>query len=141
MVVYEPLPKLRQGKDLMLFVKEAQYNKFDPSGVKRKILDKSNPEKLRSGDVVRIVYKEQSPAVGAVIAINKSGLGTTLLLRNMITGVGVEIHVPVFSPMVERIDIVRRPAKYKGRTKHYYIRNTRLDVGDLESSIGVKRKV
>lgn len=134
MQVYEPLPALRNGRSLMEFIKEGQYNKFDKSGAKRKSLSLQNPERIRSADIVTVVYKNQKPVTGQVIMVKRSGLNSTILLRNKITGLGVEMNIPVYHPNILRLDIVRRPANYKPRNRHYYIRNSRLDVGEISAS-------
>jgi ribosomal protein L19 len=134
MTVYEPLPPLRQGKFLMDFIKESQYEKFDKSGTKRKALSLKNPERIRADDIVTVVYKNQKPVTGQVLMVKRSGLNSTILLRNKITGLGVEMNIPVYHPNIIRLDVVRRPATYKPRNRHYYIRNSRLDVGEITSS-------
>lgn len=134
MLVYEPLPKLRNGQSLMEYVKEAQYEKFDKSGAKRKALSLANKERIRADDIVTVVYKNQKPVTGQVLMVKRSGLNSTILLRNKITGLGVEMNIPVFHPNIIRLDIVRRPIAYKPRNRHYYIRNSRLDVGEIGAS-------
>ncbi|ANZ74647.1 BA75_00496T0 [Komagataella pastoris] len=134
--VYQPLPKLREGTPLMKYVKENQYKKLDPNGVKKNLLDKSNPNLLRSGDIVRITYNnKQPPLVGMVIAVKRNGCDSNILLRNSYAKLGVEIRVPIFNPVIERVDILKRPTKYRSRNKLYYIRGTKLDVTDIESSL------
>ncbi|GMG34596.1 unnamed protein product [Ambrosiozyma monospora] len=132
MVMYEPLPKLRNGEPLVDYIKEAQYNKLDKKGIKRKLIDNNNPERIRADDVITVVYKNQKPITGQVIMVKRQGVASTILIRNKITGLGVETHIPVFHPNIVRIDIIRRPIKYKPRARHYYIRNSRLDVGELD---------
>ncbi|AWU74923.1 hypothetical protein CAS74_003283 [Pichia kudriavzevii] len=134
MQVYEPLPKLRNGVNLMEHIKAKQYEKFDKTGLKRRAISLQNPERIRSDDVVTVVYKNQKPVTGQVIMVKRSGLNSTILLRNKITGLGVEINIPIFHPNIIRLDIVRRPATYKPRNRHYYIRNSRLDVGEISAS-------
>ncbi|ODV93635.1 hypothetical protein PACTADRAFT_35394 [Pachysolen tannophilus NRRL Y-2460] len=139
--VYEPLPNAhKDGKPLMDVIRADQYKKLDPSGIKQKLLDSKNPTRLRSGDIVRINYKNNiKPSItGMIIALNRAGLESNLLLRNQVTKIGVELRVSVFNPIIERIDILRKPMTYRPRNKLYYIRNNRLDVGDLENVKGKK---
>ncbi|ODV87094.1 hypothetical protein CANARDRAFT_15595 [[Candida] arabinofermentans NRRL YB-2248] len=128
MIVYEPLPKLRDGKPLMSYIKQAQITKFDPKNTKQILIDQSNPERLRADDIITIYYKNQKPVTGQLIMIKKSGINSMLLVRNKINGLGVEIHVPLFHPDVLRVDVVKKPSKYRPRNRHYYIRNSRLDI-------------
>lgn len=131
MVVYAPLPNLRNGQNLMEHIKQSQYAKFDKSGAKQAALSLHNKERIRADDIVTVVYKNQKPVTGQVLMVKRAGLNSTILLRNKITGLGVEMNIPVFHPNIIRLDIVRRPANYKPRNRHYYIRNSRLDVGEL----------
>ncbi|KAH3668860.1 hypothetical protein OGAPHI_002615 [Ogataea philodendri] len=132
MVVYEPLPKLRDGKPLMAYIRQAQYKKLDPTGEKLKMIERSNPERLRAGDVVSVFYKNQKPVIGAILMVKRSGVASAILLRNKVAGLGVEVNVPIFNPNVMRIDILRRPDTYRSRNRHYYIRNSRLDVKEVK---------
>lgn len=134
MMVYEPLPSLRNGQLLMEYLKQAQYDKFDKTGSKRKALSLQNSERIRADDIVTVVYKNQKPVTGQVIMVKRAGINSTILLRNKITGMGVEMNIPVYHPNIIRLDIIRRPIAYKPRNRHYYIRNSRLDVGEINAS-------
>lgn len=58
---------------------------------------------------------------GVVIAQHKAGLNSTITVRRIFQGIGVERVFPLHSPMVQKIDIVRR-AKVR-RSKLYYLRD------------------
>lgn len=84
---------------------------------------------LRSGDVVRVHQKIQEKGKtriqifeGLVIA-TKHGteIGATFTVRATMSGVGVEKTFPLYSPMIEKIEIIRR-SKMR-RAKLYYIRD------------------
>ena len=84
---------------------------------------------LRSGDTVRVHQKIQEKGKtriqiyeGLVIA-TKHGteIGGTFTVRAVMSGVGVEKTFPLYSPMIEKIDIIRR-SKVR-RAKLYYIRD------------------
>lgn len=83
---------------------------------------------IRSGDTVRVHQKIQEKGKvriqifeGLVIA-TKHGTeaGSTFTVRAAMSGVGVEKTYPLYSPMIEEIQIIRR-AKVR-RAKLYYIR-------------------
>ena len=83
---------------------------------------------IRTGDTVRVFQKIQEKGKtrlqvfeGLVLA-RKHGneAGGTFTVRRVIDGVGVEKIFPLYSPLVDKIEIVRR-AKVR-RTKLYYIR-------------------
>lgn len=140
--VYEPLPDAHKGKTIMDNIRESLFEKYDPSGWRRNLINKKNSDCLRSGDIIRVNYKNQpnNSFMGYVLAIDRNGPDSTILLRNKVTKIGVEMRISLFNPIIERIDIVKRPAKYNGRNRHYYIRDTRLDVDDLEA-LAKKRRI
>lgn len=84
---------------------------------------------LRAGDTVRVHQKIQEKGKtriqifeGLVIA-RKHGAeaGGTFTVRATLSGVGVEKIFPLFSPLIDKIEIVRR-SKVR-RAKLYYIRD------------------
>ena len=88
----------------------------------RKTLD------LRPGDTVRVFQKIEEKGKyrlqvfeGLVLA-RKHGreAGATFTVRRVASGVGVEKVFPLYSPMIDRIEIVKR-ARVR-RAKLYYIR-------------------
>jgi large subunit ribosomal protein L19 len=58
---------------------------------------------------------------GAVIAQHKAGLNSTITVRKVFQGVGVERVFPLHSPTVQKIDVIRR-AEVR-RAKLYYLRD------------------
>lgn len=134
MLVYEQLPAKRQGKPLMTYIKDAQYQKLDPAGSKRKQLNLKNPDRLRADDVVTIIYKDQKPIKGQIISVKRQGISSDIIIRSKLAGVGVDMTIPLFHPNILRVDVVRRPVHYRPRNKHYYIKSSRLDVGDVGGS-------
>lgn len=139
--VYHPLKKKAPKKVNELYL-DQQYAKLDPEGWRRALITQGSPTRLLPGDVVRIVYKtrQMAPFMGQIIGISKGGVSASLLLRNNITKLGVELRVKIFSPLIQRVDVVKKPFKRRLRNKHYYIRGTRLDVGDLEADLKKTRR-
>lgn len=124
---------------------ELDLEKLDPSGIKRKLISKKNEQRLRAGDVVRVVYNSNKcnydNFIGYILSLDRKELvqDASLLLRDHINKTCIEIRVPVFSPLVERIDVIRKADGRRQRNKHYYIRNTKLDVGDLDANMRKKK--
>jgi large subunit ribosomal protein L19 len=83
---------------------------------------------IRSGDTVRVWQKIQEKgktrlqAFEGLVLARKHGseAGATFTVRRVSNGVGVEKIFPLYSPMIDRIEIVKR-SKVR-RSKLYYIR-------------------
>ena len=86
--------------------------------------------RFRTGDMVKVHVRIKEGAKeriqvfeGTVIAWRAAGLRTTMTVRKVSYGVGVERIFPVHSPTIEKIQWVRR-GKVR-RAKLYYIRKLR----------------
>lgn len=82
---------------------------------------------LASGDTVRVYIKvveggkeRLQPFQGVVIKLQGGGVGATFTVRRIAYGVGVERTFPLYSPRVERVEIIRH-GKVR-RAKLYYLR-------------------
>jgi large subunit ribosomal protein L19 len=83
---------------------------------------------LRSGDTVRVWQKiteggkTRLQAFEGLILARKHGdeAGATFTVRKVVDGVGVERIFPLYSPMIDEIEIVRR-SKVR-RSKLYFVR-------------------
>ncbi len=90
---------------------------------------KANPNipALAPGDTVRVRQKvvegEKSRIQvfqGVVIRIHNAGAGTNFTVRRVTLGVGVERTFPLYSPMIDGVEVVRH-GKVR-RAKLYYLR-------------------
>lgn len=72
--------------------------------------------KIREGEKERVQLVE-----GLVIRISGTGVRKTVTVRKVSFGVGVERIFPLHSPLVEKIDIIKRARVRKARL--YYIRD------------------
>jgi large subunit ribosomal protein L19 len=86
-----------------------------------------NVPALSPGDTVRVRQKvvegEKSRIQvfqGVVIRIHNAGAGTNFTVRRVTSGVGVERTFPIYSPMIDGVEIVRH-GKVR-RAKLYYLR-------------------
>ena len=83
---------------------------------------------LRSGDVVRVYVKIQEKGKtrnqifeGLVLACKHGGeTGGTFTVRKVSNGIGVERIFPLYSPAIDKIEIIRRSRVRQ--SKLYYIR-------------------
>jgi len=109
---------------------------------------KKRPE-IRVGDTVRLHTKLKDKDKeriqtfeGVVISIKGRGLGKTLTVRRIASGVGVEKIVPLHSPKIEKIEVLER-GKVR-RAKLYYMRKKigkrAMDVSKAEAIYLVDEK-
>ena len=94
--------------------------------VQKQYMDKKIPE-FRSGDTVRVNVRIQEgdkfriqAFEGVVIAVKKRGLQSTFTVRKVSFGYGVERIFPLYSPMIEGIERLKRGRVR--RAKLYYLR-------------------
>lgn len=108
-----------------------QHNQKIRSSVKR-------PE-VKAGDIVKIHRKIKEGNKeriqvfeGIVIAVKgKQSSSPMITVRKVSFGVGIEITVPVFSPSISKIEVVKR-AKVR-RSKLYYLRRKNFKVSKLKT--------
>jgi len=114
----------------------------------KKQLRKDLPE-IRPGDLVRVYQKIKEkkgervqPFEGIVIAKKHGkGISSTITVRGIISGIGVEKIFPLHSPTIEKIEIKKR-GKTR-RAKLYYLRKAtgrkaRLKRVELADKISLK---
>ncbi len=90
-------------------------------------LKKGLPD-IRPGDTVRVYQKvrekdkERLQAFEGIILARKHGKGisATITVRKVISGIGVEKIFPIHSPIIEKIEVLKR-GKVR-RAKLYYLR-------------------
>ncbi len=98
--------------------------------VEKDYMKKDLPE-IRPGDTVKLHLKVKEGGrertqvfQGIVISIRGSGLSKTITVRRIASGgIGVERIVPLHSPVLDKIEVVRK-GKVR-RAKLYYLRNVK----------------
>ncbi|XP_006648894.2 50S ribosomal protein L19-1, chloroplastic [Oryza brachyantha] len=81
---------------------------------------------LRPGDIIELRMQRPNKRrlslfKGIIIAKHKSGVHTTIRVRRIIAGVGVEITFPIYSPRIKEIKVIRH--KKVRRAKLYYLKH------------------
>ena len=102
-----------------------KLNKFNKSQKKSDLPD------IRSGDTVRVYQKikegdkEKIQMFEGLVLARKHNkeMGGTITVRKVISGIGVEKIFPLHSPVIEKIEIIRR-GKTR-RAKLYYLRTAK----------------
>jgi large subunit ribosomal protein L19 len=90
-----------------------------------------NLSDIRPGDVVKVSQKikegdkERIQDFEGIIIARKHGkeIGATITVRKEISGIGVERIFPLYSPIIEKIEVLQR-GKVR-RAKLYYLRKAR----------------
>ena len=79
------------------------------------------------GDLVRVGVSIQEgnkeriqPFEGTVIAQHKAGLNSTIVIRKVLQGIGVERVFPLHAPCIANLQVLRRAQV--SRSKLYYLR-------------------
>jgi len=88
-------------------------------------------QKIKEGDKERIQVFE-----GTVLKIKGRGQTKTITVRKISEGVGVEKIFPIYSPTIEKIEIVKKFNIRK--SKGYYLRNRKAK--KLKEKIKIKEK-
>lgn len=94
--------------------------------------------KLRSGDIVKVYRKVKEGEKertqifeGIIISIKgKQSSSPMITVRKVSFGVGVEITVPIFSPLVEKIEVVKKTKTRQ--SKLYYLRRKEFKLSKLK---------
>ncbi|KAG9129053.1 hypothetical protein Leryth_016881 [Lithospermum erythrorhizon] len=68
---------------------------------------------------------------GIVIARRNAGLNSTIRLRRMVAGVGIESLLPLYSPNIKEVQVLER--KKVRRAKLYYLRDKMNEIRKLET--------
>jgi len=95
--------------------KKLDFRAGDTVSVSSKILDEKGPAKGGAG-------KYRLQAFEGIVLGRKHGTeaGATFTVRKIASGVGVERIFPLYSPMVDKIEITKK--SHARRSKLYYIR-------------------
>lgn len=73
---------------------------------------------------------------GVIIAEHGAGINKTMTFRRVFQGIGVELVMPVHSPILQKVEFVRR-GKIR-RSKLYYLRERMGKSARLKEIVGVK---
>src|SRR5712691_2595866 len=98
---------------------------------------KGNPPAFRVGDSVKVHVKVREGEKdriqvfnGLVIAMKSGGTGATFTVRKVSDGIGVERIFPLYSPVIGKIEVVKRGRVR--RAKLYYLRRRKGKAARIE---------
>ena len=89
------IPEFSPGDTVKVMVKVIEANEADPKDKKKKVVEKAITERLQAYE-------------GMVIARSGAGLNETFTVRKISYGEGVERIFPVYSPLVDSVEVLRR---------------------------------
>jgi large subunit ribosomal protein L19 len=137
----DPSAALRKGKGLIEHVRR----ELVPSEKREwltTLFARNHPNRLLPGSVVSIT-QTHAPTnfTGILISLRRRGLDSSIILRNVVQRVGVEIQVFLGSPHLKEIKVLQRAdgksgSKRARRAKLYYLR----DAPDKMSAISTNFK-
>ncbi len=108
---------------------------------------KPNPNipAFASGDTVKVSArivegeKERTQSFqGVVIKVRRGGVGASFTVRRIAYGIGVERTFPLYSPLVEKVEVVRQ-GKVR-RAKLYYLRGLSTRASRIKEKRTAKEK-
>lgn len=145
--VYPRLAELRGGEPVMRAVWADLRKRFDPSGEKTAVLSRKAKGHVTAGDVVTVNWKNRRKGfTGLCLGVLRAQNATNILLRNKVNNTGVELRIPVYLPLVERVEVMLRDHRLRGRRhKLYWVRESKHDVGGdlgakMEKRYGLKAR-
>ena len=120
-------------------IAELEKEQLDQLAAKAKLPDFTHGDTVKVWVKVREGEKERLQAYeGVVIARTGSGLNESFTVRKISYGEGVERVFPVYSPLVESVDVVRR-GKVR-RAKLYYLRDRRGKSARIVENTGTRAR-
>jgi large subunit ribosomal protein L19 len=123
--------------DPVAAITTSQIAALDPTGARTRLFSPDNVDRARVGDILLVRQKSGDPFSGVCLNIKQgdSKIDSSILLRNNLTRVGVEMSYKIYSPNVDGIEVVQRKAKRARRARLYYMRQPRHDVGSVENIV------
>jgi large subunit ribosomal protein L19 len=113
----------------------AQIKKMDPSGARTALFAKEKTA-VRVGDVLLVTHRRGGePFAGVLLAIRRRGIETSILLRNHLGKVPVEMWYKIYNKNVASIDVIKKRAKRARRAKLTYMRKPKHDMGSLQELV------
>lgn len=112
----------------MTFLRREQRQKLNLDN-RWALFDKKSADCVTAGSVLKVTYYQSksetarsSTFTGVLIAVRRHPAEPTFSLRTVIDSVGVEQLFHVFSPLITKIEVVKRAIKVKSN-KAYWLRD------------------
>lgn len=115
------------GTNLIGFLRQEQRKTLNKDN-RWSLFSKTGQNRINTGSMLKISYRTSTTAknatnfAGVLLAIHRHPAEPTFLMRTIIDGVGVEQKFCVFSPLIEKIEVLK-PATLLTRQKLYLLRD------------------
>lgn len=90
---------------------------------------KQQPATIHAGETVKVYYKIKDrekerthPIEGIVLKQQGMGMRKTFTIRRISFGSGMEITFPLYSPNIDKVEVLKAPKKTPRRARLYYLR-------------------
>lgn len=105
---------------------------FNQQSLKKSLVDARPGDTVKVHQKIKEAGKERIQAFEGLVIARKHGkeMGSTITVRKVISGIGVERIFPLHSPVIEKIEILKR-GKVR-RAKLYYLRRAKGKRGKLK---------
>ena len=115
---------------------------MDPTGARTLLFSRKNPDAAKPGDVLLVSPSKAGAEgfAGVCLAIRRTGIETTILLRGQLAKTGVEMWFKIYSRAVAAIDIIERRPKRARRSKLTFMRKPGHDRGSVEDLVKTWRR-
>ena len=116
------------GTDILTFLRREQRQKLNADG-RWSLFDKNSSDRVTAGSILKVTFNQSksesarpSTFTGVLIAIRRHPSEPTFSLRTIVDTIGVEQLFPVFSPLITKIEVVKKAIKIKSN-KAYWLRD------------------
>ncbi|TPX63246.1 hypothetical protein SpCBS45565_g06769 [Spizellomyces sp. 'palustris'] len=116
------------GRRLIRSIDVELRSRLDPDN-RAELFRKGSPTAVEPGSVLLIeqVSSRSRPRTqvfaGVLIAVRRKGVMTNIVVRNYVLGTGVELVLPIFSPSVKRIKVLKRVTGVTEGDNIYWLRD------------------
>lgn len=122
---------------VLQYLQTEARREVDPKGERWALFRRDSPHRIGTGSLVRLVYRASRSApsatsfTGVLLAIRRSTGDPTIIVRGIVDDVGVEQVFCIFSPLLEKIDVLKA-APTKTSKKLYGLREKPADILRLQ---------
>ncbi len=119
-----------ENMGILDYLRIEERKRVDQTGSRWELFRKDSPKLIKHGSLIRLTYRHSLSApskaptvfVGVLLATRRSSGDPTIVVRGIVDGVAVEQVFCIFSPLLERIEVIM-PADRHSYKKLYSLRD------------------